>query len=74
MNGFHHNVNGRVKEFLSIFRVEVSDEFSGVFDVGKQHGDLLAFTFQGTARGEDFLGEILGGVGDGERLLIGSWD
>ena len=30
----------------------------GVFEVGKQHGDLLALAFQGAAGGEDLLGEI----------------
>jgi hypothetical protein len=66
-------VNGRVEEFLSVFWVKVSDEFSGVFDVSKQHRDLLTFAFQGTARGQNFLGEILRCIGDGKRLLVGSW-
>jgi hypothetical protein len=67
-------MNGRVEELLGILWVKVSDEFSGVFDVGKQYGHLLAFALHGTAGGENLLGEILRDIGDGERLLVGSWD
>ena len=40
------------------------DQLGGAFEVGKQHGHLLAFTFQGASGGEDFLREIGWGVGE----------
>jgi hypothetical protein len=47
--GVHHAVDGRVQKLLGGFRVEVFDQLGRVFDVGKQHGHLLAFAFQGSA-------------------------
>ena len=38
------------------------DQLRRALEVGKQHGDLLAFAFQRTAGGEDFLREIGRGV------------
>jgi len=68
MHGVHHTVQGRVQELLSGLRVEVPDQFGGVLDVGKQHGDLLAFTFQVRAGVEDFFGEIGWGIRPGGPL------
>ena len=47
----HHDMNRRVEELLSLFRVEVSNQLGRIFNVGKQNGDDLAFAFQGTAGG-----------------------
>jgi hypothetical protein len=52
---------------LGLFGVEVTDQLCGALEVGKQHGDLLALPFQGTAGGQDFLREIGGRVGEGCR-------
>ena len=65
VHGVHHGVQGRVEERLGLFRVEVADQLGGAFQVGKQHGDLLAFAFQGALGRQDLLGEIRGGVGEG---------
>jgi hypothetical protein len=47
---------------------------SGIFNVRKAYGDLLAFAFQGTAGGEDLLGQVLRGVGQGLNVLrCGYW-
>ncbi len=43
--GIHHDMDGGIVELLGIFRVEVPDQFSRVFDVGKADGDLFAFAF-----------------------------
>jgi hypothetical protein len=61
-------MDGGIEEFLGIFGVEVFDQLGGVFDVGKQNGDDLAFALKGIARGQDFVGQILWGVG--ERLWL----
>jgi hypothetical protein len=38
-------MDSRIEELLGGFRVEVFDQLGGVFEVGKQDGDLLAFAF-----------------------------
>ncbi len=70
VHGVHHVVQGRVQELLGRFGVEVADQLGGAFEVGKQHGDLLALAFQGAAGGEDFLGEIGRGVGQRRPVLV----
>jgi hypothetical protein len=56
MHSVHHDVDGRIKEFLCRLRVKVLDKLGGVFDVSKQNGDLLALAFQRRTGGEDFFG------------------
>ena len=67
----HHNVNGGIEELLGGFRVEVFDEFGGVFDVGKQDGDLFTFAFQRRTGGEDFLGQVGRRLGERRPVLGG---
>ena len=56
--GVHHQMQSRVEELLRVLGVAVARATRGAFEVGKQHSDLLAFAFQGTAGGEDFLGQM----------------
>jgi hypothetical protein len=58
-NAFQH----RVEELARLLRVAVGQQLHGAFEVGKQHGDLLAFAFEGSFGGEDFLGQVRGRVG-----------
>jgi len=64
VHGVHHALQGRIEEGLAGFGIEVTDQLGIPFEVGKQHGDLLALALQGTAGRENFLGEIGGGVGE----------
>ena len=68
VHGVHHVLQGRIEELLGGFRIEIANQLGGAFEVGKQHRDLLALAFQGTAGGENFLGEIGGRVG--KRRLV----
>ena len=61
VHGRHHALQHRVEELARLLRVAVGQQFHRAFEIGKQHRDLLAFAFQGTAGGENFLREI-GGV------------
>jgi hypothetical protein len=70
VHGVHHALQGRIEEVLGGFRVEVADQLGGAFEVGKEHGDLFAFACQGGTGGEDFLGEIRRGVGEGGTRLV----
>src|SRR4029453_9386319 len=45
------------------------DQLGGVFDVGKQHRDLLALAFQGRSSRQNFLSQVRGGVGKRGTLL-----
>jgi hypothetical protein len=58
VDGLHHALQHRIEEVPCLLGVPVGQEFQGPFQVGKQHGHLLAFAFQGTAGGQDLLGEI----------------
>jgi antitoxin component of MazEF toxin-antitoxin module len=63
VHSVHHTVDGRVEELLGGFRVEALDQLGGVFDVGKQHRDLFALTFQGGTGGQNLLRQMWRRVG-----------
>ena len=42
-----------------------AEQLHRALEVGEEHGDLLALALEGALRGEDLLGEVLGGVGLG---------
>ena len=58
MHGLHHQVQGRVEEAPGRFRVEAGNQLRRAFDIGKQHRNLFALAFQGSAGSEDFLREM----------------
>jgi hypothetical protein len=61
--GAHHAVDGRIEELLGGFGIEATDQLCRVFEVGKEHRDLLALTCQGGTGRDNFLGEVCGGIG-----------
>jgi hypothetical protein len=73
MHGVHHAFQHRIEELASLFRVALSQQFHGAFEVRKQHRDLLALAFQRTAGDEDFLREIRRGVGEGGQRGCPGW-
>jgi hypothetical protein len=52
---------------VDILRVKACGEGAEAGHVGEEHGDLLAFAFQGAAGGENLLGQIGGCVGARRR-------
>ena len=58
MHRGHHALQHRVEELTGFFGVTVGQQGQGAFEVGKQHGDVLALAFQGGARGQDLLGQM----------------
>jgi hypothetical protein len=62
MDRGHHLLQHRVEELARLLGIAVGQQLHGAFQVGEQHGDLLAFTFEGGLGGEDFLGQIPGGI------------
>jgi hypothetical protein len=51
----------------------VGEEFHRAFEIGKEHGDLLPFTFEGTSGGQNLLGQVLRGIGQWYAFLVCSW-
>jgi hypothetical protein len=49
VHGRHHAIEDRIEQVPRLLGVTVGQQFHGAFEVGKQHGHLLALTFQGTA-------------------------
>jgi hypothetical protein len=68
MHGRHHPFQHRIEELPCFLRIAIGQEFHGAFEVGKEHGDVLAFAFQGTAGRQNFLSKIGGRVG--QRLTL----
>ena len=62
---FHHAVDHRIEQPIRIFRVLIGDQLGRTLDVSKQHGDLLALTFEAFLGGKYSLGQMLGRVGLG---------
>jgi hypothetical protein len=62
MDGVHHQREDGVEKLARLLGVAVCEELHGALEVGKEDGDLLALAFQGGLGGENFLGEVLGGV------------
>ena len=52
----------RVEELSRLLGVAVGEQLHRALEVGEEDGDLLALALQGGLRGEDLLGEVLGGV------------
>jgi hypothetical protein len=57
----------RVEELAGFFGIAIGQQLHGAFEIGKEHGDLLAFALESAAGGEDFLGEV------GWSVRLGRW-
>jgi hypothetical protein len=49
MDGLHHPLQDGVQEFARLFGVAVGEQFHRSLQVGEEHGDLLAFAFEGAS-------------------------
>ena len=67
----HHGMQGGIQELLGGFGVEATDEFQGVFDIRKQHCDLLPLAFQGSTGRTDLLDQRRGSVREQGTLWHG---
>ena len=74
VHGSHHALQHRVEEPPRFLGIAVGQQLHGAFEVGKQHGDLLALAFQGAFGGQDLLGKIRRGVGEWETVLATDWE
>ena len=62
MHSFHHPLDYRIEQSSGFLRVAVCQEFHRALEVSEQHGDLLAFAFQGAFGRQDLLGKMLRSV------------
>jgi len=62
VHGLHHSLEDRVEELAGFLGIAVGEQLHRALEVGEKDGDLLALAFQGGFGGEDFLGQVLGGV------------
>ena len=53
MHGGHHPFEDGIEQLPGFLRIAVGQKFHRAFQVGKQHGDLFALAFQGTAGGQE---------------------
>src|SRR5262245_22152113 len=44
-----------------------------VCQVTEQYGDLFPFAFEGTPGGQNFIGKVFGGIGQGFACLVRGW-
>jgi hypothetical protein len=65
----HHGVQGGIQKLLGGFGVEVADERQRVFEIRKQHRDVLTLAFQSGAGRADLLRKGYGGIRQGRPLL-----
>ena len=62
VNSLHHQFEHRIQNLPRLLRVAVSEQLHGSLEVGEEHRHLLALTFEGTFRGDNPLGEVLGNM------------
>jgi hypothetical protein len=64
MHGRHHAFQHRVENRPGVFGVALGQQLHRAFEVGEQHGHLLALAFEGGAGGEDLVGQVWWRVGE----------
>jgi hypothetical protein len=65
MDGLHHQLEDWIEDLARLLGIAVGEQLHRALEVGEQDSDLLALTFEGGLGREDFLGEVLRGVGRG---------
>ena len=75
MDGLHHPLEHGIEELARLLGVPVGEQLHRALEVGEEHRDLLALALEGGLRGEDLLGEVLGGVATQglERVRAVGW-
>jgi hypothetical protein len=56
MYSVHHEMDHGIEELLGGFRIKAADEFRRIFEIRKEHRDLLALTCEGGASSDDLEG------------------
>jgi hypothetical protein len=67
VNAVGEDLEEAVENPVPFFRVELLGEIHRALHVGEEDRHLLALAFEGTARGQDLLGEVTGSIASGLR-------
>ena len=62
MHRLHQALQDGVEQLPGFLGIAVGEEFHRIFEIGEEHGHLFAFTFEGTARGQNLFGQVLRGI------------
>src|SRR5262245_26050272 len=65
MDRLHHSFEYRVEQTACLLGISVGEQFHRRLEVGEEDGDVLAFSFEGSLRGQDPLGKVPRRVGLG---------
>ena len=71
MDGLHHSLQHGIEDLAGLLGIAVRQQLHRALEVGEEDRDLLPFAFEGTLRGQDLLGEVLGGIRLGRRRSLG---
>src|SRR5262249_31506188 len=58
----HHVLEDGVEDLARLLRITIGEQLHRALEVGEQDRDLLALALEGGLRGENLLGEMLGGI------------
>jgi len=73
VNALGQDFEEPIHDAMPLLWVELGGELRRSLDVDEQHRHLLSLAFEGAARREDLLGEVLRGVGTRIRRLDSGW-
>src|SRR5262245_66399607 len=75
MDRLHHLLDDRVEDLAGLLRVARSEQLHGALHVGEEHRDVLAFALESRLRRQDFLSEVLWGIGlrRAKAVRPGTW-
>ena len=72
MDGLEHQLQDGVENLACLFGILVGQQLHRAFEIGEEHGDLLALAFERRPRREDLLGEVPRRVGVGrDKAAVG---
>src|SRR6266446_5982681 len=60
MDGVHHPLEDWIEELAGVLGVSLGEQLHGAFQIGEEHGHLLALAFERRPRRQDALGEMPG--------------
>jgi hypothetical protein len=65
VDGVHHQLEHRVENLASLFRIAIGEQFHRTLAIGEEDGDLLGLSLQRALGREDLLGSVSGSVRPG---------
>ena len=70
MYGIQRQFEEPIQQGMHVFGTKAFGNRGRVRQITEQHRDLFPFPFQSASRGQNFLGEVFGGVGQGFSFVV----